>query len=126
MKWTSLPRVELRPAGASVLDIAAASALVDGLGPGESMVWYCGYLPIDRLHPRAPAGGMGKAEWQATYARERALEKLAQFMLRQGAPANFVVAAERRGYAVDGLARGHLSQRRLGPLFYEYVFTKAA
>ena len=125
MKWTSLPRVELRPAGASVLSVNEASELIDGLGPRESMVWYCGYLPIDRLHPRAPAGGMGKAEWQGLYARERALEKLAQFMLRQGAPANFVVAPERRGYVVDGLARGHLSQRRLGPLFYEYVFTKA-
>ncbi|MGE0660943.1 MAG: hypothetical protein AB7O63_15720 [Reyranellaceae bacterium] len=126
MKWTCLPKVDLRPAGARVLSQAEAEQMIETLGPGESMVWYCGYLPIDRLHPRTPEAGTTREQWQSRYARERAVEKLARFMLRQGAPPGFVVAVERGGYSVDGLARGQLSQRRLGPLFYEYLFTRSA
>ena len=124
MKWTSFSSIDIRPAGASVLSPAEAEEMIVALAAGETLVWYCGYLPIDRLHPRAPEPGQSREQWQQTRARESAVEKLARFMLLQGAPAGFVVAPERGGYSVDGLGRGALSQRRLGPLFYEYLFTR--
>ena len=98
------------------LDIGAIGS---GLGDG---------IDIEEAYRLVAAAMENDAELMAAVgaARERAVEKLARFMLRQGAPPGFVVASERGGYSVDGLARGQLSQRRLGPLFYEYLFTRSA
>lgn len=121
----ALASPSLRPVGAIVFTPEQAEELLGQLPPGESLVWYSGYLPVDRLYPRKPEAGMGRDEWALRYARERAVNRLAQFMLRQGAPKQFVYNAERAAHEIHGTARGHLSQRRLGPMFYDYVFTRA-
>ena len=126
MKIGPLTTIERRPAGAKVLTPVLAKAEIDELTIGESMVWYCGYLPIDRLYPRRPEAGLTREHWLERYSRERAVETLARFMLRQGTPARFAYSPADPSCAVQGHARGHLSQRRLGPMFYEYVFTKGA
>lgn len=117
-------REVFRPQGAQVLTPEEAAARIGELRPGESLCWYCGYLPTDRLYPRRPEGDV--ATWRWRFAREKAVDRLAQFMLRQGAPRAFAYNADRGALRVAGEGRGHLWQKRLGPMSYEYHFTRGA
>lgn len=75
----------------------------DRCKPGEFVVYFRGYLPIDRSRPHH----RGK------------VEAVASFAMRMATPAQHVVVTE-DGRKLVGTGVGYLSQRRLGDWKYEY------
>lgn len=112
--------------GSEVLTPEEAGTCLEALEPGDSFCWYRGYLPVDRLFPRRKPVDMELEEFRWRYARERAVHRLAKFMLEQAAPEGFAYVAEEEALHVDGQGRGALIQRRIAPMFYEYVFVRKA
>lgn len=109
--------LEFDACGAEVLSLDQVRQRVGRLGAGDSFCWYRGYLPTDRREagpePR-PAG-----DWRQE--RGEAVDRLARFMLKHRTE-SLRPGLRRR----SATATGHLWQRRVGHMFYEYWFTRGA
>ena len=86
----------------SVLTVQEATTIVRKMKNGQHFVYYRGYIAKDR--EAAPGVGL-----------------LADEMMRHGCPPRYAYG---EGTVVDGYGSGELTQRRLGPNDYHYIFTK--
>jgi hypothetical protein len=71
--------------------------------PGETIVWHVGYLAKDRL-------------------KDARLDRLAEILLKKALPRGFVYSIEHE--PIDGTNEGFLTQRKLAPNQYAYLYTK--
>lgn len=107
-------------------DATEAMNAVMALRPGESMVYYRGELGHDGV-PQL-ISEMTPAQIDAAMVPARAVRTLALAMLQAGTRIGEQVFAEpgqTGGRAIRGLGLGHLTQRRVGKLCFEYIFTRA-
>ncbi|QQS11050.1 MAG: hypothetical protein IPK81_15755 [Rhodospirillales bacterium] len=112
-------------AGADVPTTREIAAWLDRLAPGQSLCWYRGYLPTDRIgrDEAVEAGHGAPARWRAD--RGRAVSRLANFMWRQANPPAPEADERRRRRPAPPAGLGFLWQRRLADMHYEYWFTRA-
>lgn len=119
------PDGPLSLAGADVPTTREVAGWLGRLSPGQSLCWYRGYLPTDRIgrDEAADSGHGATARWRAD--RGRAVSRLANFMWRQANPPAPAPDQRRRRLPVPPAGLGYLWQRRLADMHYEYWFTRA-
>lgn len=111
--------------GADVPTTREITAWLGRLAPGQSLCWYRGYLPTDRVgrDEAVDAGHGAPARWRAD--RGRAVSRLANFMWRQANPPAPEADERRRRRPVPPAGLGYLWQRRIADMHYEYWFTRS-